>query len=167
MGGGVGWGSKRAVAILVSAGLLVGFGGGFLTEQALSNGHPHGMVNASSSGFEWPFFGKPRATNAPRPSVRKPDGFAVWKTRIDTAGSDPISCVTMSRDLDPRRSYSDFVMVSPDLGHPVAASARGDELCVAGLGFSGHKLTLLKGLPAKSGEALPENVRSAYPSHSQ
>ncbi len=157
MGGGVGWGSKRAVAILVSAGLLVGFGGGFLTEQALSGGHPHATA-ASSSGFEWPFFGKPRAANAPRPGAHKPDGFAVWKTRIDTAGSDPVSCVTMSRDLDPRRSYSDFVMVSPDLGHPVAASARGDELCVAGLGFSGHKLTLLKGLPAKSGETLLENV---------
>jgi alpha-2-macroglobulin len=157
MGGGWDWGSKRAVAALISAGLLIGFGGGFWADRALSSGHPH-AVTASTSGFEWPFFGKPRAANAPRGGPRKPDGFAIWKTRVETAGADPISCVTMSRDLDPRKSYSDFVLVSPDLGHPVAASVHGDELCVAGLGFAGHRLTLLKGLPAKSGETLADNV---------
>ncbi len=60
----------------------------------------------------------------------------------------------MSRPLDPRKSYGDFVTVSPDLGHPAAVTVADDELCVAGVGYEGRTVTLLRGLPAADGEAL-------------
>ena len=46
------------------------------------------------------------------------------------------------------------MLVDPSLGHPPSATVKGDELCVAGLGFTGHKVTLLKGLPSSTGETL-------------
>ncbi len=136
--------------------MAIGFGGGFLAARLLPS--PAHTASPLSTGFAWPFFGKPRAANAPRAGAPKPDGFAIWTTRIDTSRADPLACVRMSRPLDPRRSYSDFVLVSPALEHPVAAIVHGDELCVPGLGFTGHQLTLLKGLPAQTGETLAENV---------
>ena len=151
-----GWATKRTVGIIVGLALTVGFGGGFLTAKAVTGAHA--AAGGSEPGYQWPFFGKPRAANAPRGGPAKPQGFAIWKTYVDTSGADPISCVTLSRPLDPQKSYSDFVLVSPDLGHPVSVSVHDDTLCVAGLGFTGHKLTLLKGLPAKTGEALTANV---------
>jgi uncharacterized protein YfaS (alpha-2-macroglobulin family) len=151
------WGLKRGAVIAAGITLLLGFGGGYLTAK-VAGSHAHSGA-AADTGFSWPFFAKPRAANAPRQGVRKPDGFAVWTTRIDASHADPISCVRMTRLLDPRKSYSDFVLVSPDLGHPVGATVKGDELCVAGLGYSGHQLTLLKGLPAQSGETLADDVK--------
>ena len=35
---------------------------------------------------------------------------------------------------------------------------KDDELCVSGMGFSGHELTLLKGLPARTGETLADDL---------
>jgi uncharacterized protein YfaS (alpha-2-macroglobulin family) len=60
----------------------------------------------------------------------------------------------MTRPLDPSRSYADFVLVSPDLAHPPSASVRGDELCLAGLGFGPRRVTLLRGLPDRAGDVL-------------
>src|SRR6202012_1740534 len=93
--------------------------------------------------FAWLFFGKLRAANAPRAAAPKPDGFAVWTSRLDLAKSGPSACIRMSRPLDPRRSYGDFVSVSPDLGHPAAVTVTGDELCVAGVGYETPTVTLL------------------------
>ena len=148
-------GLKRRAAALAGVALALGFGGGFLAARMLP---APAHVASGPTGFAWPFFGKPRAADAPRAGVPKPDGFTIWTTRIDTSRADPLSCVRMTRPLDPRRSYSDFVLVSPELGHPPAAIVHGDELCVPGLGFSGHQLTLLKGLPAQSGETLADNT---------
>ncbi|WP_158916505.1 alpha-2-macroglobulin, partial [Caulobacter sp. S45] len=148
-------GLKQKAAALAGAALALGFGGGFLAARVL----PAPAHTASApTGFAWPFFGKPRAADAPRAGVPKPDGFTIWTTRIDTSRADPVSCVRLTRPLDPRKSYSDFVLVSPDLGHPVATMVHDDELCVPGLGFAGHQLTLLKGLPAKTGETLVDNM---------
>jgi uncharacterized protein YfaS (alpha-2-macroglobulin family) len=158
-------GGSQRIAAIVAACLAIGFGGGFLVARATAPGHA--SPGGAAPGFDWPFFGKPRAASAPRAEPNKPAGFAVWKTRVDTHGTDPQSCVTMSRPLDARKSYSDFVLVSPDLGHPVAVSVHDDELCVAGLGFSGHKLTLLKGLPAKTGERLSANIDVDFASADQ
>ena len=44
------------------------------------------------------------------------------------------------------------------MDHAPAVTAKGDELCVAGGGFYGHRITLLKGLPAKTGETLAANA---------
>ncbi|HUO12201.1 MAG TPA: NAD(P)-dependent oxidoreductase, partial [Caulobacteraceae bacterium] len=145
---GRGWGPVRTVAVCVGAALLVGFGFGYWT------GRTSPAPSQSPSSLAWPFFGKPRAADAPRAGPAKPEGFAVWKTAIDTSGADPLSCITLTRPLDPSVAYSDFVAVNPSLGHPVSAVVRGDALCVAGLGFSGHRVTLLKGLPARTGERL-------------
>ncbi len=148
------WGIKRGAMIIAGVALLLGFGGGYITAHILP-----AHAASATGGFAWPFFGKPRAADASRAGLRKPDGFAIWTTRIDASRADPISCVRMTRALDPRKSYSDFVLVSPDLGHPVAATVNGDELCVPGLGYSGHQLTLLKGLPAADGETLTDDVK--------
>lgn len=154
---GSGWGSRRAILAIAGLALAFGYGGGYLTARLLPGPRAVGTA-ASAQPFHWPFFGQPRAAGAPRPVGARPDGFAVWKTRIDTSGADPISCVTLTRPLDPQKSYSDMVLVTPELGHPVSVSVHEDELCVAGLGFSGHKLTLLKGLAARTGETLAANV---------
>ena len=59
MGGG--WSPLRVVAVCVAAAVLGGFGLGFVTGQAMSPHGPH-----AAGAVPWPFFGKPRAANAPR-----------------------------------------------------------------------------------------------------
>lgn len=153
-----------AVALLV-----VGFGGGYLTARLAP---PKPMVAARSasgpsSGFDWPLFGRPRAADAPRAAPQRPDGFAVWSSRLDLQPSGPRACVRLSRPLDARRSYGDFVTVSPDLGHPAAVTVSGDELCVAGVGYDSRTITLLHGLPAANGEILQANADVAFQAGSQ
>src|SRR5215469_16212312 len=154
--------NRNLMAAAIAA-LVVGFGGGFLTASAM-----HGATARSGGpvptlvSLAWPLFGHPRAADAPRQGEVKPQGFAVWKTRLDTSQGDPLACIEMSRDLDPGRSYADFVLVSPDLGHPPAVSAKGDQLCVGGVGFTDRTVTLLKGLPAKDGETLAANADATF-----
>jgi uncharacterized protein YfaS (alpha-2-macroglobulin family) len=69
-----------------------------------------------------------------------------------------MACVRMSCPLDPARAYSDFVLVSPDLGHPPAVVVKDDSLCIGGLGFTDRKVTLLRGLPDKAGDTLVDNA---------
>ncbi len=143
----------------VAAGLLVAaFGGGFLAAkgvEALSESKPAATAPGAQG---WSLFGKPRGANAARRGIPKPEGFAVWRHRIDTSKSEPLACVELTRPLDASRPYADFVLVSPDLGRSPAVSVKGSELCVAGLGFSDRRVTLLKGLPAKGGETLAANA---------
>ena len=110
----------RRTIIAAIALLVVGFGGGFLTARmappAPTSGAP---ASATSSGFPWSMFGKPRPADAPRALPPKPDGFAVWTSHLDVTASGPSACIRMSRPLDPRRSYGDFVTVSPELGHQI------------------------------------------------
>src|SRR5580698_2470016 len=150
---------RRLVAAI--AAVILGFGGGFLLAKGIDGGL-FGVASATGNGGVWGMFGHPRAANAPRQGEVKPDGFAVWKTRFDTSGSDPLACIKMTRPLDPSKSYSDFVMVSPDLGHPAAVTARNDELCVGGVGFTDRTITLLKGLPAQDGETLAANADASF-----
>jgi uncharacterized protein YfaS (alpha-2-macroglobulin family) len=149
--------ASRAPGLVVAAAVILAFGGGYLTAQGLA---PHGGPAARSEpGAEgWSLFGKPRGAGAPRRGVPKPEGFAVWRTRIDTSRAEPMACVELTRPLDPARSYADYVLVSPDLGHPPAVSARESELCVSGVGFADRRVTLLKGLPARTGETLTANA---------
>ncbi len=134
------------VAALVGVAAAAGFGGGYLARGGASAA----VAQPLDFGFAWPLFGKPRDASAPRAPVRKPSGFAVWTTRLDTSRAEPQACIRMSRPLDPQRAYGDFVNVSPDLGHPPAVSVTGDELCVAGVGYEGRKVTLLHGLPSST-----------------
>lgn len=147
-------GFDRATVAALAAGVLVTFGAGFLTAKVM----PAHAQPGVAQGFEWPFFGKPRSAHAARPNSPRPEGFAAWRTRVDTSGPDPLACVEMTRPLDPSRSYSDFVTASPDLGHPPAVVVKGSELCIAGGGFDSHRFTLLRGLPARTGETLAENA---------
>ena len=153
---------RRAVLAAIAL-LAVGFGGGYLTAR-LGPAKPTTGASASSrsSGFAWPLFGKLRAADAPRALPPKPDGFAVWTSRLDVAKSGPRACIRMSRPLDPRHSYGDFVTVSPELGHPAAVTVAGDELCVAGVGYESRTITLLRGLPAADGETLQANDDVAF-----
>lgn len=151
----------RVAAVAVGA-LAIGFGGGLLTGKAAElgwfGGGKAGVASAPVKGEAWSLFGKPRSANAPRRGIPKPDGFAVWQTRIDSSGQDPMACVRMSKALDPSKSYADFVLISPDIGRQPAVRVKGDELCVGGVGFTDHRITLLKGLPAKGGETLTANA---------
>ena len=149
----------RRTVLAAIALLVVGFGVGYLTAW-LAPGKPSGggAAASSTSGFAWSLFGKPRAADAPRAAPEKPDGFAVWTSRLDVTGSGPRACIRLSRPLDTRRSYGDYVTVSPDLGHPAAVTVAGDELCVAGVGYEGRTVTLLRGLPAADGEVLQANA---------
>jgi len=150
---------KGPVAIAVAGALIVGFGGGFAVGKAgmfFGGGKPAGAT--AVKGEAWSLFGKPRGANAPRRGIPKPEGFAVWQTRVDSSGQDPLACIRMSKDLDPSKSYADFVLVSPDLGRQPSVRVKGDELCLGGVGFTDHRITLLKGLPAKGGDTLTANA---------
>jgi uncharacterized protein YfaS (alpha-2-macroglobulin family) len=149
---------NRTLILSAIGALIVGFGGGLLTAKVLS---PHTASTAtpvSTDSGLWSLFGHPRAADAPRRGSAKPDTFAVWQSRVDTSGPAPLACVQMSRPLDPSRAYGDFVLVSPDLGHPPAVVVKDDSLCIGGLGFTDRKVTLLRGLPDKAGDTLADNA---------
>ena len=146
-------------AVIAGVALLLGFGGGFLIAKAPDLRRASVGTDPAGSAFSWPLFGKIRPAGAPRGAPARPGGFAVWTTRVDTAGTEPLACVRMSRPLDPRSDYSDFVEITPALDTPPAVTVQGqDELCVRGGGFYGHRVTLLKGLKARTGETLAENA---------
>ena len=150
---------NRSLVAAAVAALIVGFGGGFLAAKGVDGAFRHAAGAQVSPGASlWSMFGKPRSAGAPRRGIPKPEGFAVWKTRLDTSGGQPLACIQMSKPLDPAKSYSDFVLVSPDLGHPPSVTARNDELCVGGVGFADRRITLLKGLPGAGGEMLADNA---------
>jgi len=153
--------SRRSAPAAALAVIIAAFGGGFLSAQAVGGAGLFAHKAASAPGEAaqgWSLFGKPRGAGAPRRGPVKPEGFAVWRTRIDTSRPDPQACVELTRPLDPAKSYADYVLVSPDLGGTPAVSVKGAELCVAGVGFTDRRITLLKGLPAQGGESLAANA---------
>lgn len=138
--------------------LSVGLGAGFLVAKVSDGAFGVRPVASSAAADSWSLFGHPRAAGAPRPGAPKPDGFAVWKTRLDTASGQPLACVELTRPLDPAKPYADYVLISPELDHKPAVTARGDEVCVGGIGFADRRITLLKGLPDKAGDTLADNA---------
>ncbi|MFN3520931.1 MAG: alpha-2-macroglobulin family protein [Phenylobacterium sp.] len=157
---GWGWlGAGRSLpAALVALLVAAGFGGGFLAAKAFDGFSAVRPAAEDSAAGGWSLFGKPRGAAAPRRGQPKPEDFAVWRTRVDTSGPAPLACIQMSRPLDPAKAYADFVLVSPEADGTPAVSVKGDELCVAGLGFVDRRITLLKGLPARGGETLAANA---------
>lgn len=150
--------ARRMSGVTAVAVAFLTFLGGYGAAKGLDSLH-HAPAGAHEpGGFDWNLFGKPRDANAPRRGIPKPEGFAVWRTRIDTSKAEPMACVELTRPLDPAKSYADYVLVSPDLGHVPAVSVKDTELCVGGVGFADRRLTLLKGLPAKGGETLTANA---------
>ena len=148
--------ASRVPGLVAAAIVVAAFGGGYLAAKTVA---PHDPAARHEPGAEgWSLFGKPRGAAAPRRGIPKPEGFAVWRTRIDTSRAEPMACVELTRPLDPAKSYADFVLVSPDLGHPPAVSVKDAELCVAGVGFADRRVTLLKGLPARTGDTLAANA---------
>jgi len=137
--------------------LLAGFLGGFVfakATDALNVGKP-GAISLFSG------FGHPRGATAPRRGIPKPEGFAPWRQVVDSSGADPRACVEFTRPLDPRRSYADFVLISPDPGRAPAVTVKGPDdtqLCLTGLGFYDRRITFLKGFQAKNGEQLKANA---------
>jgi len=156
----------RRLPALAAIGLVIlAFAGGAVTAEALGGlkllSNAPATAAVEPTGL-WSLFGKPRKADAPRRGVPKPEGFAVWRSRIDSSGPEPLACIELSRPLDPERAYGDFVLVSPDPGVKPAVVVKGTELCVAGLGFADRNITLLKGLPARNGETLAENSEVAF-----
>jgi len=150
---------NRTLAAAVIAALVAGFGGGFLAARGLAGSAPPQAAGGQiGQNWAWALFGRPRAPNAPRQGIAKPEGFAVWKTRLDTSGAQPLACIELTRPLDPAKAYGDFVLVSPQPDHAPAVSVKGDEICLGGVGFTERRITLLKGLPALSGETLSANA---------
>ncbi len=153
---------RMVIAAAVGVGVLCFAGGAATMRLADAKGwfapSASGNLAQADQGMSWPFFGKPRSANAPRLAPPKPAGFAVWTSNTDTSHPDAAACIRMTRPLDASKTYSDFVLVSPDLGHPAAVTVKGDTLCVGGLGLVDHRVTLLKGLPARGGETLASNA---------
>ena len=151
---------NRSLAAAAIAALIVGFGGGFLAARGMDGAFARRAqaILETPGASIWSLFGRPRSADAPRRGVPRPEGFAVWKTRLDTSGAQPLACIQMSRPLDPAKSYSDFVLVSPELDHAPAVSVKDDQLCLGGVGFTERRITLLKGLPDKAGDTLAENA---------
>jgi uncharacterized protein YfaS (alpha-2-macroglobulin family) len=146
-------------AVIAGVALLLGFGAGFLIAKAPDLRRASVGADAASGAFSWPLFGKLRPAGAARATAARPEGFAVWTTRIDTAGTEPLACVRLTRPLDPQADYSDFIEITPALDTPPAVTVQGeDELCVRGGGFYGHRITLLRGLKARTGETLAANA---------
>ncbi len=150
----------RAPVVLASVLIVAAFGGGFLTAKGVDIlSIPRAVV--SGDGVVpggWSLFGSPRSADAPRRGAPMPEGFAVWRTRVDTSTAQPRACIELSRPLDPETAYGDYVLISPDLGETPAIAVEGSELCLAGLGFTERRVTLLKGLPAEGGETLAANA---------
>ncbi len=143
------WWKNRPMVLGAVGILFAGLFGGFALAKASESIH-------LSPGGSGPFglFGHPRDAHAPRAGLPKPEGFAVWRQRVDTSGANPKACVEFTEPLDKGRAYSDFVLVSPDPGKPPAASVNPKnpaELCLTGLGFYDRRVTMLKGLPAARG----------------
>src|SRR5437016_5429309 len=111
--------NRNMVAVVVAA-VMLSFGGGFLVAKGIDGAFGSHAGPGTPGASLWSMFGKPRSADAPRRGIPKPEGFAVWKTRLDTSGAQPQACIEMSKPLDPAKSYADFVMVSPDLGHAPA-----------------------------------------------
>src|SRR5271167_4482249 len=153
---------NRTLAAAAITALIAGFGGGFLVAKGVDGAFRHTAAGQGQVSSIWAMFGHPRDANAPRQGIAKPDGFVIWKTRLDTSGAQPLACIEMTKALDPARSYGDFVLVSPDLGHAPAVSVKDDELCVGAVGFTDRRITLLKGLPAKDGETLAANADTDF-----
>lgn len=159
------WRANKVLALAAAGILLAGFGGGFLVARAVDGGGHRATVDARGNPIPqkglfsgWNMFGKPRSASAPRAPMVKPAGFAVWRQRIDTTGPNPRACVEFTRPLDPSKPYADYVLVSPDPGVAPAATVKGAELCLTGLGFYDRRVTFLKGLPARGGELLRANA---------
>ncbi|HZZ88067.1 MAG TPA: MG2 domain-containing protein, partial [Caulobacteraceae bacterium] len=152
----------RRLAAGVVAVVIAAFGGGFLLAKGV-DGALGGHAQAGARASIWSMFGHPRSAGAPRAGPAKPDGFAIWSTRFDTSKADPMACVRMTRELDPQKSYADYLLISPDMGHAPAVSVQNnDELCIGGVGFTDRHVTLLKGLPAKDGETLDANADTDF-----
>ncbi|HYF22899.1 MAG TPA: alpha-2-macroglobulin [Caulobacteraceae bacterium] len=148
------WLKNRALVLGAVGVLAVGFGGGFLAAKASENLRFPSFFQSAG----WTPVGKARGADAKRRGLPKPEGFAVWRQRVDTSGANPRACVEFTRPLDASKPYADYVLVSPDLGRPPAATVKGAELCLTGLGFYDRRVTFLKGLPARGGETLKANA---------
>ena len=151
---------KNPLLIIAVIALMLGFGGGYIIGHGGGGAVAREGANDARQihGPRWALFGKPRAKGAARPAVSKPDGFAYWRQRVDTSGSDPKACLEMTRPLDPSQSYADYVLLTPEAQGAPAVSVRGAELCIGGLGFADRRVTLLKGLPGKGRDTLAANV---------
>ncbi len=148
------------VAVFVA---LSAFAGGVVATKAFEGPARTAVSTAGEPGTSiWGLFGKPRAADARRRGIPKPAGFAVWRTRVDVAGAQPKACIQMSRPLDPTKAYGDFVLISPELETKPAVTAKGDELCIAGVGFADRTVTLLKGLPGLGADKLAQNADVAF-----
>ena len=75
----------------VIAVVIVAFGGGFLFAKGVDGTlFHHGAPGEKGASF-WSMFGHPRDAGAPRAGPTKPDGFAIWTTRLDTSKPDPLA----------------------------------------------------------------------------
>ncbi|MET0293738.1 MAG: hypothetical protein ABW042_01885, partial [Phenylobacterium sp.] len=97
--------AARLPAVATLALVIAGFGGGVVAANVFGGGHASGPAGAEAErGEVWSLFGKPRSADAKRGGPKKPEGFAIWRTRVDSTGAEPRACIEMSRALDPARS---------------------------------------------------------------
>ena len=87
---------NRGVIAAAIAALVVGLGGGFLAARTLPPGllgigappaASGNVARASRTATPWNLFGRPRAANAPRRGIPRPEGFTVWRNRLVAAAA--------------------------------------------------------------------------------
>lgn len=88
-------------------------------------------------------------------------GFRITESRVESDSAAPRICVEFSEDLVRSGvSYDDYVKLS-DPG--LVATGEGRELCIDGVQHgTRYSLTLRRGLPANSGEALIKDVELTH-----
>src|SRR5687767_3561413 len=88
----------RTGVAVAAAVVAAAFGGGYVTAKATGGLFgPTSPTTAAQQGVGWSLFGKPRGANAARRGIPKPEGFAVWRSRIDTSRPEPQACLELTR----------------------------------------------------------------------
>ncbi len=146
---------NRVALAIASVAALVGLGVGVALGRGTAA--PVGSVASDQLGPVQRIVGL-RSETAPRAKPLKAEGFAFERLRLDFSGDGPKACVEFSEDLAPAAQvrYGDYLRIEPAARPTVEVV--GNALCLTGLGFEPDRdLTLLAGLPAKSGAKLAEN----------
>ena len=86
----------RRLALAIGAVVLVAFGAGFGLARLTSSPASSSAAAANPGDVAWSLFGKPRPADAPRAAPKKPDGFTVWTSRLDSRGTAPSACIRMT-----------------------------------------------------------------------
>lgn len=143
---------NRNVIIAAVVALFVGLWSGMiLSRSALgADAPPLAFAAAGEEG--------PRGPNAPRAGVRRGEGMAFLRLRLDTDGVNPKACLEFSQPVSRDANLADYIRLEPEASFDVEAA---DALaCIAGLPYApDREVTVLAGFPAQDGAVTDREER--------